>query len=66
MMQDSIMMMFQMQDGNFTPGGSAPTPLPPIPVTGVTYYTPNGSDGITLGYYTPDLNDLINSYYIYV
>ena len=33
---------------------------------GVTYYTPDGDDGITLGYYHPDYNKPGQSYYIFV
>jgi hypothetical protein len=77
MMVDGYQMAFTMQNSPFsmgvvgpgqsTAGGSTPpTPIPPIPTTKVTYYTPNGSDGVTLGYYTPDLDDSVNSYYIYV
>jgi hypothetical protein len=76
MVYDAYTMNFQMQFNNYTWGvygpagsttGASETPfVPPIPVTGVTYFTPNGSSGLPLGYYTPDLNDLINSYYIYV
>ena len=73
MVYDCFTMTFQMQNTNFMtavmgncgPATGASSPAT-IPLTGVTYYTPNGKDGITLGYYTPDLDDLINSYYIYV
>jgi hypothetical protein len=53
-------------DGSLT-GASGQFIIPPTPPTSrVTYYTPNGSDGVTLGYYTPDLDDTITSYYIYI
>jgi hypothetical protein len=78
-MYDSIVMMFGLQVNSFNnnvygpygagagASGGEGGEIPPIPPsTKVTYYTPNGSDGITLGYYTPDLDDTINSYYIYV
>jgi hypothetical protein len=75
---DGWTLPFQMQYNNFAlnvygPEGAGAgaskqeSVIPPIPPSSkVTYYTPNGSDGITLGYYTPDLDDSINSYYIYV
>ena len=47
-------------------GGGGDAPLPPFPDRPLTYYYPDGSDGIILGYYTPDLDDGVNSYYIYV
>jgi hypothetical protein len=76
-MYDSIVMMFGLQVNSFSfdvygpegagAGASGGGGIPPIPPTGrVTYYTPNGSTDITLGYYQPDYDDTINSYYIYV
>lgn len=75
LMQDSYSMLFQMQLNNYNldvygpyspAAGASETFNPPIPTNKVTYYTPNGSSGLPLGYYTPDLDDLVNSYYIYV
>lgn len=75
MMLEAYTMPFELQFNNYSIGvygpagalaGGSTIPLPPLPTVRVTYYTPNGSDGITLGYYTPDLDDTINSYYIYV
>ena len=75
MMYDTIQMMFQLNSYNFQEGvfgpvnagaGGSDQPIPPIPTNEVTYYTPNGANGITLGYYTPDLSNGINSYYVYV
>jgi len=69
MMVDGYMMAFAMQSTGIvgpsvSNAGGSSQPLP-IPSTKVTYYTPNGSDGVTLGYYDPDL-DNGNSYYVYV
>jgi hypothetical protein len=71
MMVDGYMMAFTMQStgivglGQSTAGGSTPPFSPPIPSSRVTYYTPNGSNGVILGYYTPDL-DNNQAYYIYI
>jgi hypothetical protein len=74
---DAWKLYFEMQYNSFNlniygpegalTGASDQVIIPPIPpISKVTYYTPNGSDGIILGYYTPDLDDTINSYYIYI
>jgi len=75
LMYDGWTLPFQMQYNNFSlnvvgqggaGSGASGQYTPPIPTTRVTYYTPNGSLIPLLGYYTPDLDDSVNSYYIYV
>jgi len=73
MIYDCYTMPFHMQFNNYNLGvygqcgaaTGASTPTTPLPSTRITYYTPNGANGITLGYYTPDL-DNNQAYYIYV
>jgi hypothetical protein len=75
MIYDCYTMPFHMQNNNYNlgvvgqcgpaTGASTPVPITPIPTTRVTYYTPNGEMGPTLGYYIPDL-DNNQAYYIYV
>jgi hypothetical protein len=79
MMVDGWVMSFNMQSNPFSLGvvgpgqstaggsgeGSNQSVIPPPPTVKVTYYFPDGNSTPNGGYYEPDSELLLDSYYVY-
>lgn len=66
MYQNITMFNMESMESNGPAGGSTPPSGLPPTSSRITYFTPNGADGVTFGYFTPDLDDGSQSYYVYV